>query len=340
MKKGFTLIELLAVIVILAIIVLIAIPVITNMVEEARKSSSESSAYGYIDAVEKHVIVNKLKNIDDIKTGIYYIDELTKKGVTVKGTMPTEGWLYIKNSEVVDYSFKIRGYYINKNNKGKLYASKIGEILDPTPSISINTPSQHFVYVGETLTLTITENRIDVPIVWSSSNDSIATVINGVVTGVGIGDATITVTAGELSDSVTLKSKYSFENATVAYSTTTLNNLDAATPSRPDTYAFYKYPVVNGVIDNSKKPDVCYLTAPEASESCMNSSAVGYSMGQVNGFCSYSNLLRKCLGAGVTCASLSSTENDCENSYVRLTAKSSGRVSVYDKVHKISIATS
>ncbi len=54
-KKGFTLIELLAVIVILAIIALIATPIILNVIEEAKKNASKSSAYGYIEAAEKYI---------------------------------------------------------------------------------------------------------------------------------------------------------------------------------------------------------------------------------------------------------------------------------------------
>ena len=51
-KKGFTLIELLAVIVILAIIALIATPIILNIVEKARKSAFENTAYGIIKSGE------------------------------------------------------------------------------------------------------------------------------------------------------------------------------------------------------------------------------------------------------------------------------------------------
>lgn len=57
-KKGFTLIELLAVIVILAIIAFIIIPIINNMIESSRKKVAEASARGYLDSVEKYVLLN------------------------------------------------------------------------------------------------------------------------------------------------------------------------------------------------------------------------------------------------------------------------------------------
>ena len=51
-QKGFTLIELLAVIIILAIIALIAVPTIMNIIDKARISAAEDSAYGVISAAE------------------------------------------------------------------------------------------------------------------------------------------------------------------------------------------------------------------------------------------------------------------------------------------------
>src|SRR5574344_1921750 len=52
MKKGFTLIELLAVIVILAVIALISTPIIIGLIDDARKESFKSSAYGIVKAGE------------------------------------------------------------------------------------------------------------------------------------------------------------------------------------------------------------------------------------------------------------------------------------------------
>ena len=58
-NKGFTLIELLAVIVILAIIALIATPMILGVIDTAKKGSAESAALGYIDAVEKSIMLSQ-----------------------------------------------------------------------------------------------------------------------------------------------------------------------------------------------------------------------------------------------------------------------------------------
>ena len=89
-KKGFTLVELLAVIVILAIIALIATPMILNVIENAKKGAKESSALGYLDAVEKGILEQELKGNNIVKTGVYKVSNLTF--VNVKGDIPTEGW--------------------------------------------------------------------------------------------------------------------------------------------------------------------------------------------------------------------------------------------------------
>ena len=115
-KKGFTLIELLAVIVILAIIALIATPIILNMINDAKKSASKDSAYGYIEAIEYENQMNMLNNqkypkIDD---GEYSnIEEITSK-IKLKGTTPTSGNITIKNGIVTKAELcidKISIYY-------------------------------------------------------------------------------------------------------------------------------------------------------------------------------------------------------------------------------------
>ena len=60
--------------------------------------------------------------------------------------------------------------------------------------------------VGATLTLEVNvKNNIDdLPVVYSSSDEGILTVEDGVVTATGLGEATITVTVGEASDTLTL----------------------------------------------------------------------------------------------------------------------------------------
>lgn len=67
----------------------------------------------------------------------------------------------------------------------------------------------------ETLTATPTPSNTTDSISWASSDESVATVSNGVVTAVGLGNATITVTCGSQSDTcdVTAIADINTENA-------------------------------------------------------------------------------------------------------------------------------
>ncbi|MDO4288393.1 MAG: Ig-like domain-containing protein [Eubacterium sp.] len=73
----------------------------------------------------------------------------------------------------------------------------------PAEKIELNT-TDDYTEVGDTLQLTATVTPADATdtVVWSSSDESIATVDeNGLVTGVDVGEVTITATAGEVSAS-------------------------------------------------------------------------------------------------------------------------------------------
>ena len=138
-RKGFTLIELLAVIVILAIIALIATPMILGVIEKARKGASEQSALGYIDAVEKQVAINQVKNENLINDGTYNVP---MTGITVKGEAPTKGWLKIEKGMVTNYSFVIGKYVVTKGSetvKGDEPAKSDEEVTKTYPVYSNGT---------------------------------------------------------------------------------------------------------------------------------------------------------------------------------------------------------
>ena len=134
-EKGFTLVELLAVIVILAIIALIATPAILNVIEKARKGAAESSALGYIDAVEKQIMINELDTTaSKITDGVHKVSDLIIAGVTVKGDKPekdkdNDSLVKIERGQVVDYSLKIGDYVVNYDKeKNKASATKGGTL--------------------------------------------------------------------------------------------------------------------------------------------------------------------------------------------------------------------
>lgn len=111
-KYGFTLVELLAVVVIISVISLISIPIITNVIEKAKKGAAESSAISYIDVVEKQVMINKVDSSkNSINDGVY---DVPMTGIIVKGESPSSGWLVIEKGQVTNYSLVIGNYVITK----------------------------------------------------------------------------------------------------------------------------------------------------------------------------------------------------------------------------------
>lgn len=82
---------------------------------------------------------------------------------------------------------------------------------DPIVSIEIQN-SAPSVAIGETTTITLVTDPVDFDLEklkWESSNENIATVVNGVITGVSEGDVTITVTGSkEVKDSILVHIKF------------------------------------------------------------------------------------------------------------------------------------
>ena len=132
MKKGFTLIELLAVIVILAIIAIIAVPTILGIVEKTKKGGSESSALGWIDAVEKQAMLNELSESNRIDLNRRYnVSELISKGVKVKGQTPSSGYVTLTNGKVSSSTLCIGNYkVVVENNKVKSSTKENNCVVD------------------------------------------------------------------------------------------------------------------------------------------------------------------------------------------------------------------
>ena len=77
-------------------------------------------------------------------------------------------------------------------------------VPNATLDIAFANGSKEMIEINETTTLEAATNWNESFVVWSSSDESIATVENGVVTGVKGGEVTITATVGELSVSKTV----------------------------------------------------------------------------------------------------------------------------------------
>lgn len=123
-KKGFTLIELLAIIVILAIIAVITVPIILGMIEDASKNAAKSSAYGYINAVDKKYYTSQLESSEYERfNGKYTINSagnLEKNSSTVEisvsGEKPSGGSLNYENGILKSGCLVINGYEAKYQN--------------------------------------------------------------------------------------------------------------------------------------------------------------------------------------------------------------------------------
>ena len=136
-NKGFTLIELLAVIVILAIIALIATPIVLNMINNARKKAAESSAYGFIDAIEYN---NGFANTEqpgytEINGENLDVTSSTFNNLKLKGKKPTSGTVTIVNGKVTSATgLCFNDYKVNYDGRVASVEGKCDGSSSSTPS--------------------------------------------------------------------------------------------------------------------------------------------------------------------------------------------------------------
>lgn len=142
-EKGFTLVELLATIVVLAIIALIATPIVLGVIQEARSGAAKISAFNYIEAVEKYMVLTELDNtkVKLVKGQTYQVSNITYEEVTlldyfiesvkakenniilndiisIKGEKPTSGTITIGEKNTVESAkLVIKNYKIECLNK-------------------------------------------------------------------------------------------------------------------------------------------------------------------------------------------------------------------------------
>ena len=127
-EKGFTLIELLAVIVILSVIALITTPMVIGVIESSKKGAKESSASGYVGALEQYQVTAEILGKKVIPDTTLSTDDLKQYDIDVKGETPIDGYVTIKNKQVVDYKLQFDEYLVSYNsekNKGEAIKEKI-----------------------------------------------------------------------------------------------------------------------------------------------------------------------------------------------------------------------
>ena len=93
-----------------------------DYINESKKGEAEQSILGYIDAIEKQVMINELGNdAIQISNGDYSIEELRSAGVNSYGSIPSSiiypssGKIHISNGMVSNTIFKIENYTVEYN---------------------------------------------------------------------------------------------------------------------------------------------------------------------------------------------------------------------------------
>lgn len=134
MKKGFTYIDILLIFGIFLVGCIIITPIVLNRLESYEIEKVTQDAYGYIDTVDKQIILNSLDNnsSNDIKDGVYGISDLNALDVLFRGTIPTGGTVSIEGGYVKDYTLEYNRYTVNYDEEIKdVSITKDGKVLEP-----------------------------------------------------------------------------------------------------------------------------------------------------------------------------------------------------------------
>ena len=147
-------------------------------------------------------------------------DEVTVISNVILETSLSENWVEIASKDAKDdnttiYKLKVKalGSDVRSRKADITFTNTRWNIsekvtITQTKSLYIEEPNAE-IYVGDNFTLSLV-NNLDCTVLWESSDTSVATVDNnGIVTGVGNGSITITVTSsdGKYSDKITITIK-------------------------------------------------------------------------------------------------------------------------------------
>jgi uncharacterized protein YjdB len=154
---------------------------------------------------EGTVIATAVENID-----LYYVNPANSDFAKLGLTYTTDGETNLigfhangNYSTAVGEVFALMGMKLWAEYLDAIAVITFGSSPEPEPSISLD-KSTASVDVGSTVTITATTVPEDAEVTWTSSDTTVATVSDGVVTGVANGDATITATNSTASATCTV----------------------------------------------------------------------------------------------------------------------------------------
>lgn len=162
--------------------------------------------------VDRKLGNNKTLDIDDLTTSEEIISFKNGTGASIMNTTTVESDVAIKVTAGHRYAAYVTG-------TGDPFYGIYYKVATADPSISVS-PAKKTISLGETTKITATlENADNETVVWSTDNNKVATVEDGIVTAVGVGTANITAAITVNGTEYKAISEITVvDNATITYS--------------------------------------------------------------------------------------------------------------------------
>lgn len=218
-------------------------------IKMGRKNNASVGSISTTFAIDKE-ITKVVMTVDAVTTAkinslkLYVASDANFSNVlsTVTATAATGTVTFTVPSPVANAYYKLEADCASGTSNGLITISKVqyyaSSSSEPTPSITVQGDSN--AMIGQDVTLTATTLNPTCDVVWSSSDDTIATVANGVVTPVKMGSVTITA---KRSDDETITAQHNITVYPNNESEITIEEANAIAQFAGTNYSPYDYTV-------------------------------------------------------------------------------------------------
>ena len=202
------------------------------------KNADASARLGFLTSTLSSGNITTAKNLKTTSNEVFLDAKLStlKDSVVdscISNNIPLEVWTVNTEDEIINMHSYISGVTSDNlvagrtlYNNALVYVPPISNWI-PTTGIRLDRTSLTFSSFDTiTLVATVEPSNSSEEIVWKSSNTSIATVVNGVVTPLSDGSCVITVTSGDFSDSCSVNIAFTRYNITRNLTGCSLSNME------------------------------------------------------------------------------------------------------------------
>ena len=202
------------------------------------KNADVSARLGFLTSTLASGNITTAKNLKTTSNEVFLDAKLAtlKDSVVdscISNNIPLEVWTVNTEDEIINMHSYISGvtsdYLVAGRtlyNNALVYVPPVSTWV-PTTGISLDKTSLTFSSFDTiTLVATVEPSNSSEEIVWKSSNTSVATVVNGVVTPIADGSCVITVTSGDFSDSCSVNIAFTRYNITRNLTGCSLSNTE------------------------------------------------------------------------------------------------------------------